>query len=73
MSWNSIIRFKDASGKVQYGEPDAKFKQATVYDGNDILSLTKTDNTAEVAEVRPKRQNTIDRLLRSPDSSTLRS
>ncbi|KAK3069643.1 hypothetical protein LTR53_011866 [Teratosphaeriaceae sp. CCFEE 6253] len=49
--WKSIICFKDSDGNVLYGEPDEKLKKVTVYDGDDLLSLTRTERTAEVAEV----------------------
>ena len=51
MAWSSIIRFKDASGRALYGEPDADLKRATVYEGDSILSLTKTDRTADITQV----------------------
>lgn len=49
--WKSLIRFKDRSGKVQYGEPDDQMRSATVFEGGDIFTLSKTSDTAEVAEV----------------------
>jgi len=49
--WKSIIRFKDSNGDVLYGEPDQGLKKATVYEGNDVLSLNRTEKTADVAEV----------------------
>ncbi|KAK5745981.1 hypothetical protein LTR17_001111 [Elasticomyces elasticus] len=50
--WKSIIRFKDNDGQVLYGEPlGDDLKKATVFEGSDILSLTKTDKIVEVSEV----------------------
>ncbi|TKA79332.1 hypothetical protein B0A55_03454 [Friedmanniomyces simplex] len=50
--WKSVIRFKDQDGHVLYGEPeDGSLTKATVYEGNDLLSLTKTEKSAEIAEI----------------------
>ncbi|KAK4954230.1 2-keto-4-pentenoate hydratase 2-oxohepta-3-ene-1,7-dioic acid hydratase [Elasticomyces elasticus] len=50
--WKSIIRFKDSNGQVLYGEPlGDDLKKATVFEGGDILSLTKSDKVVEVGEV----------------------
>ncbi|TKA52288.1 hypothetical protein B0A55_11417, partial [Friedmanniomyces simplex] len=50
--WKSVIRFKDQDGHVLYGEPeDGSLAKAIVYEGNDLLSLTKTEKSAEVAEI----------------------
>ncbi|KAK5696519.1 hypothetical protein LTR97_007822 [Elasticomyces elasticus] len=50
--WKSIIRFKDSNGQVLYGEPlGDDLKKATVFEGDDILSLTKSDKVVEVGEV----------------------
>ncbi|KAK3664083.1 hypothetical protein LTR22_005047 [Elasticomyces elasticus] len=50
--WKSIIRFEDNNGQVLYGEPlGDDLSKATVYEGSDILSLTKSDKVVEVGEV----------------------
>ncbi|KAL9077346.1 MAG: hypothetical protein Q9157_003382 [Trypethelium eluteriae] len=50
--WKSLIRFKDAQGKIQYGEPlDSEFSRATVFSGPDVFSLNKTSDIADVKEV----------------------
>ena len=51
-TWKSLIRFKDSSGNIKYGEPDANLKSATVYDGSNILNLRQTQQKADVIEVR---------------------
>ncbi|KAF2237210.1 putative fumarylacetoacetate hydrolase [Viridothelium virens] len=50
--WKSLIRFKDAQGKIQYGEPlDSEFSRATVFSGPDVFSLNKTSDIADVKEL----------------------
>lgn len=49
--WQSIIRFKDAQGKVRFGDPNSDLTKATIWEGSDVLQLSKTENTAEVKEV----------------------
>ncbi len=51
-NWDRLIRFKDADGQVRYGEPNASLDKATVWEGGNILELRKTDQSAEVKEVR---------------------
>ena len=50
-AWKSLIRFKDANGQVQFGEPDEDLKTATILQGSDIFNLTKTTDVAQVQEV----------------------
>lgn len=50
-AWKSLIRFKDANGQVQFGEPDEDLKTATILQGSDILNLNKTTDVAQVQEV----------------------
>ncbi|KAI9689705.1 MAG: hypothetical protein M1820_010075 [Bogoriella megaspora] len=50
--WKSLIRFKDSSGEIRYGEPlDTEFSKATIYSGNDVFSLDRTSETATVTEL----------------------
>ena len=57
-TWKSLIRFKDTQGNVHYGEPlDSKFTKATLFTGPDLFSLSKSSDTADVAEVSLKRKN----------------
>lgn len=53
-AWNSIIRFKDVDGTVRYGEPSSDLKSARIWSGSDILSLSLTDETSEVVQVRAR-------------------
>ena len=49
--WNRLIRFQDVAGKVRYGEPNDDFKSATVWEGDDMLQLSRTADVVDVSEV----------------------
>jgi hypothetical protein len=50
-AWKSIIRFRDSSGVVHFGQPSADFARAQIYDGSDILHLSVGSDVVNVAEV----------------------
>lgn len=50
-TWKSLIRFKDGSGTIRYGESGVDLKTAVLYDGDGILTLSRTTQQAEVVEV----------------------
>ena len=51
-AWKNLIRFKDSNGKINFGEADNDDLQAaTIWEGESILNLTKTENQTDVAEV----------------------
>lgn len=68
-TWKSLIRFKDGSGTIRYGEPDADLKTAVLYDGNDILTLSRTNRQAEVVEVNLVNDAVARRLIVSGPGS----
>lgn len=58
--WKSVIRFKDAQGRVRYGEPTVDLKKATLLEGDDVCNLSfKTREVVDVAEVSKSSQPSV--------------
>jgi 2-keto-4-pentenoate hydratase/2-oxohepta-3-ene-1,7-dioic acid hydratase in catechol pathway len=50
-TWKSLVRFRDDSREVWFGEPEEDLKKATIWEGKDILNLTPTSKTVNIAEI----------------------
>ena len=66
------MRFKDANGKIYYGEPSTDLASATVWEGADLWHLSRTEEIVKVAQV--SRMTRPPQLLKScPDPRSLRT
>ena len=50
-SWKSLVRFRDGSGEIYFGEPDEDMKSATIWEGQDVLNLTQSSKTANIVDI----------------------